>query len=204
MSLYLTDGLSGKERKEFESHLARCRSCQAEFSELKSLHLLLAQVKPVNKMSGTEDEFVMQVRRKIRNRYDKAPAKKLLPRLIPVFATAALLLVFVLGGNIYRTRNIIETEKAVGTERVNTDFVYDNLDNDMKTLVNEAMLDNFSTSSVKNLESEIISSSETEELINNFSDKEKEDFIKTLINNYISEPNKSGSFRTFSQGGDNA
>ena len=204
MSIYLNGELSEKEQKEFELHLTDCQSCQAELTQIKSLYNLFAQVKPVNKISLPEDDFLLQVRRKIRNRYTQAPSKKFFPRLIPVFATAALLLIFVIGANKYRTRQIAETEKAVSGQKTSIDFVYDNLDSDTKSLVNDAMLDDVSASSVKSLESEIISNSETEELINNFSDNEKDDFIKTLVNKYSQEPNKSGSQRTISPGGDNA
>jgi hypothetical protein len=204
LTLYLDNELSEKQKRELELHLTGCKSCQTEFSQVKSMYQLFAQVKPVNKMSFPDDNFLLQVRRKIRNRYAQAPHKKFFPRLVPVFATAALLLLFVIGVNTYRTRQIAETEKAVSGERVSTDFIYDNLDNDTKSLVNDAMLDDISASSAKNLESEIISNTATEELINNFSDNEKEDFIKTLNDKYSQKPTKSSSYRTISPGGENA
>lgn len=97
---YVLGALSPEERREFEEHLAGCRSCQAAVAELAGIPGLLAQVSPEDaamlaaQTSQAEEENAPP--QTLRSRITEQRTRR--RRLVTALAAAAAVLVLIAGG----------------------------------------------------------------------------------------------------------
>ncbi len=189
LSPYLNQELDEKSKSQIELHLMTCPSCMKELEEMKAMFNLLKQFKPVVQFPYPSEDFLLQVRRKIRNRNQQASSRKLLPRLIPIFATVTAIFIIVVGLRYYRT---IETKKeaekqflsVMSSEKISTAYIYDNLATEIQDVVTKQIISDIAATDLQTMESEILSDMETDDLINGLTDNEKEAFINELLNQY--------------------
>ena len=189
LSAYIDRELSDKENKAIENHIANCILCQKELEELKSVHRLVGQFKPVIQYPYPSEDFLLQVRRKIRNRYTNLSKPKIFPRLVPIFSAMATVLIIVIGIMMYRSSdNKIKSGQkffsALNTEQTSATFIYNNLDTEMQDLVTEQVLNDSIFTDLQTLDLTIVSDMETDDLITMLTDNEKELLVQELLDKY--------------------
>jgi len=186
---YLNRELSANESKEVEMHIAICESCQKELAELKKFYSLTAQFKPLLNFPHPADEFLSQVRCKIRNLNAPVPKQSILPKLIPIFSTAAMILIVVIVFSVNRSRNnTVAIEQGLSSllydNTTSASLVYDTLDNTTQDLVNNELINGLSLNELQSVESELVSTNEPADLMSEMSENEKEFFINEILNQY--------------------
>ncbi len=202
---YLKQELSIKDMKRIEIHIQSCKSCQTDLNELKALNEVFSDVQPAVKFPVSEDDFMLQVRRKIRTQNVKSPRRSILPRLIPIFSAAAMVFIIAIVYHAHSTKSINEQKylSSVKSEPINATYAFDNLDTTTQYQVSEMIINEIAPDSLENVELEAASNVSTDELISSLSDKEKETFMQELINQYQENINNNNQGAETSSGGDN-
>jgi hypothetical protein len=186
---YINDELPEKDKQVVMQHLNDCAECRKELAELKSLNNLMIQFKPAVKYPYPSDDFLVQVRRKIRTRYSDMPRPSIIPRLIPVFASFAAVLIIVIGITLYRnSENTIKNEptylSALESENTSATFIYDNLDSETQDLVTEQIINDTVIDNLAALDFTITTSANSEDLIAMLTDEEKEMLVQEMLDKY--------------------
>ena len=183
---YLKQELSIEERNQVELHIQSCQSCQNDLNELRAMDNLLNEVQPINGIPVSEDDFVLQVRRKIRNQNVKVSRRSILPKLIPIFSAAAMILIVVIVYHTHTTKNTIEQTylSSVRSEPINASYALENLDTTAQNQVSDMIVQEMAPDSMEFVEIEVASNISTDELISSMSDNEKQTFMNELINQY--------------------
>lgn len=202
---YLKQELSTKDMKQVEIHIQSCISCQTDLNELRAMDNLLNNVQPKVTLPVSEDDFVVQVRRKIRTQNIKSPRRSILPRLIPIFSAAAMVLIIAVIYHSHSTTSMIEQKylSSVRSEPINASYALENLDTTAQNQVSEMIVKEMAPDSLEFVEMEIASNISTDELISSLSDNEKDLFIDELINQYQENINSNTEGAETSPGGDN-
>jgi len=202
---YLKQELSIKDVKQVEMHVQSCISCQADLIELRAMENLLSNVQPKVFLPVSEDDFILQVRRKIRTQNIKSPRQSILPRLIPIFSAAAMVLIIAIVYHSHSTNNMIEQKylSSVRSEPINASYALENLDTTAQNQVSEMIVKEMAPDSLEYIELEVASNISTDELISSMSDNEKESFMQELINQYQENINSNTEGAETSPGGDN-
>ncbi len=189
LSGFLNNELSAKDNQHITQHLKECAECQKELAELKSLNNLIEQFKPAVKYPYPSDDFLVQVRRKVRTRYSDLPKPGILPRLIPIFASFAAVLIIVIGVTLYQnsentTQNKPRYLSALESENTSTTFIYDNLDSETQDLVTEQIINDTIIDNLSTLDVAITSDADTDALISMLTDDEKEMLVQEMLDKY--------------------
>jgi hypothetical protein len=113
IATYLTDGMSGEERSEFESHAAGCADCAGKLAwakgEDESLRELFAEIAP---SAGFEDRVIQRLRRSGWKMPGLMGSIRLRPAVVKA-ATAAAAIVLV-GGLGYWTVQVMQERRVAG------------------------------------------------------------------------------------------
>jgi hypothetical protein len=202
---YLKQELSTKDMKQVEKHILACKSCQTDLNELRVIDNLLNNVQPKVLLPVSEDDFVVQVRRKIRTQNAKLPRRSILPRLIPIFSAAAMVFILVIVYHSHSTKSVIDQKylSSVKSEPINATYAFDNLDTTTQNQVSDMIVKEMAPDSLEYIELEVASNISTDELISSLSDNEKESFMQELINQYQENINSNTKGAETSPGGDN-
>jgi hypothetical protein len=174
-------------------------------NELRAMENLLNNVQPKVFLPVSEDDYVVQVRRKIRTQNVKFPRRSILPRLIPIFSAAAMVLIIIIVYHSHATKNMIEQKylSSVRIEPINASYALENLDTTAQNKVSEMVIQDMAPDSLEFVEIEVASNISTDELISSLSDNEKESFMQELINQYQENINSNTEGAETSPGGDN-
>jgi hypothetical protein len=188
LSRFVTCELTGKENQQVKEHLAHCAECRQELEMLKTTYQLLSQVKPVVKMAYAADDFLPQVRRKIRNQTDLIPRRKILPKLIPAFSSIAVVVIgIVVFNNIQinqETKKQAIAESDAMYEETTISGYLDDLDTVSQELVVSQMLEEIPSSDLISLENELITSIDEDDLFSSMDETEQEIFMNQILTQY--------------------
>jgi len=206
LSLFLGNELSEKENQEITLHLEQCQLCQKELSELKATYGLLNQVEPVIKFPHPTDDFLPQVRRKIKSLYAPVPRRRLLPRLMPIFAPTLMVLVIVITGYVNHIQQIRrETDERVFSglteEKTSAAFLYDILDTETQNAINEQAITDIPATDLQGIESELYSGTDVDDILSSLTDDEKESIANELLNKYVKVQENNDNRANTSPGG---
>jgi len=188
LSRFVTCELTRKENQQVKEHLAQCAECKQELETLKSTYQLLSQVKPVVKMAYPSEDFLPQVRRKIRNQTGLIPEQKILPKLIPALSSVAMVLIGIVVFNNIRVnqeaaKQAIAVSAAMYEETTIAGYL-DELDALSQELVVSQMLEEIPGSDLTSLENELITSIDEDDLFSSMDETEQEIFINQILTQY--------------------
>jgi predicted anti-sigma-YlaC factor YlaD len=163
---YLEHQLSDAEHREFDEHLQQCSLCQKEYRALTKLYNILDKDKVILPEAQFFDDLKIKVRQK-----DITPRRlsvwKITRVLVPVAVTAAIVLFF------YKPSKT--TEIAVPVADLLEDRNIASLA--LSRLVDDALVDEFSE-----IEDQFLF--DIDDALNEFTDEQKEQFIKVLYEKY--------------------
>ncbi|MEO0092136.1 MAG: zf-HC2 domain-containing protein [candidate division WOR-3 bacterium] len=184
---YLNQELSFRDTQKIAEHLKQCAVCSRELQELKSVLALTQEFQLETCYPYPSEDFLIQVRHKIKN---LQPKPKVLPRLIPVFASAMILLVVIIATYIVNTKKMpTASEDQLFTELKpdihNVTYLYEHLDTKTQELINDQMIAEVLSDEVKQIDRELIFSAEPIDLFSQLSNDEKEDIVNQLLKKYL-------------------
>ncbi|MCX7785475.1 MAG: zf-HC2 domain-containing protein [candidate division WOR-3 bacterium] len=184
---YLNQELSLKETQKITEHLKQCARCSMELQTLKSIIALVREVRMVKRYPYPAEDFLIQVRRKIKN---LQPKPKAFSRLIPVFASVVILLVVIITTYILNIKkSVTVSEDQLFTEFTQTNLsathLYEFLDPKAQELINDRLIAEVISDEVKSIDWELIYNAEPTDLFSQLTDDEKEKVINELFKKYF-------------------
>lgn len=184
---YLNTKLSSKAMEQIANHLKHCPACNKELNDWKAFWQLLNNFQPVNKLPYAEEDFLTQVRRKIRTQPGQ-PRRNILLRLLPAFASAIILLaiITILRLNLIKPYSVSDEFlfSSLNQEDLNGNYLYGSLDQKTQELINEQLIAKVLPDEAESLAQELLLTTEPIDLFSQLSDFEKENVVNELLKKY--------------------
>jgi anti-sigma factor RsiW len=163
---YLEHQLGDAEHREIEEHLQQCSLCQKEYLSLKKLYGILDRDEVIQPEEQFFDDLKVRVRQKDITP-QRSPAWKIARVLVPVAVTAAIVLL------LYRPSQTTEISVPVADLLEDRNIAQYAL----SRIVDDALVDELTE-----IEDQFLF--DIDEVLDEFTDKQKEQFIKILYEKY--------------------
>ena len=184
---YLVNDLSDEFSQAITTHIKSCPDCQKELEELKKTFHVFDQLPNTELLPEQQQQFLSEVRQKIRRQIQVKPAryrwKWLLPRLIPAAVAASILIFFVMMRMETSDKNSLKQASKIFTSpslSFSGEFVNDYFKtNSNETALNEE-LSQFNSNVIEGVESYLSNQLDVNDLVEDMTNEEKTLLVKQI------------------------